>query len=116
MYKFEKLVVWQRAMDLTESIYRCLRRLPKSEEFGLKGQLRRSVISIPLNIAEGSGAESDKEFTRYLMVGRKSLFETIASLKLANRLYSLPINRELEKCDELSKILQGLIRSLKSKS
>lgn len=103
-------------MDLTEIVYCFAKKLPKSEEFGLKDQLRRSASSIPLNIAEGTGAESDREFNRYLMLARKSLFETITSLKLASRLHSVRIDKELEKCDELSKILQGLLNSLKANS
>lgn len=99
-------------MDLVEVVYKFVNKLPKSEEFGLKDQLRRSSSSIPLNIAEGSGNNSDKEFCRYLLLARKSLFETITSLKLTNRIYSTQIDTELEKCDELSKILQGLINSI----
>jgi len=88
MYKFEKLKVWQLAMDLAVKIYSFTKKLPKEETYGLKDQLKRACTSIALNIAEGTGGESDKELVRYLYLAKKSLFETITGLKLIQQIYN----------------------------
>lgn len=112
MYKFEKLKVWQLAVDLAVKIYQFTNQLPKEETYGLIDQLKRAVISIALNIAEGTGGESDKELVRYLYLAKKSLFETVTGLKLAERLYQLDPSGILTDCNQLGKSLQALINSL----
>jgi len=112
MYKFEKLRVWQQAMDLAVKIYKFTEQLPKEETYGLRGQLRRASVSISLNIAEGTGDKSDKELVRYLYLAKKSLFETVAGLKITERIYGLSPEQILENCDRLGRSLQALINSL----
>ena len=56
-HKFRDLIVWQRAMELVTDIYRLSGKFPSNEQFGLTSQLRRAAVSIPLNIAEGSGSD-----------------------------------------------------------
>lgn len=114
MYKFEKLVVWQKSVVLLDAIYDVCRKLPISEERNIVDQLRRSALSICLNIAEGSGAENDKEFKRFLNISKKSLFEVVAILKIANHLHKVNIERSIERTDEVSKLLYGLISKLKN--
>src|SRR5262249_41740110 len=71
---------------LTVEIYRLSRRLPRDEEFGLRSQLRRAAVSACLNIAEGSGASSNREFARFLDIARRSLYEMSACLQVCVRL------------------------------
>ena len=79
----------------------------------MKDQLRRAATSVPINIAEGSGAEKDKEFKRYLYISRKSLFETLACLKIIKLLYKKEDKTIEEKINEVGKLLNGLIKKVK---
>jgi len=85
-YKFERLIAWQKAMDFCERVHEVSMRLPKEEVYGLTSQFRRASVSIPLNIAEGSGCGSDREFSRFLSVALRSQYETIRILRLVERL------------------------------
>ncbi len=84
-FKFEDLEVWQLGMELTDRIYELSTKYPRIEQFNLTSQLISSVTSIPLNIAEGSGKRSNKEFVRYIRIAISSLLETDANLKIAIR-------------------------------
>lgn len=64
---FKDLILWQRAMNLVVEVYDLVKKLPKEEFFALSDQIRRAVISIPSNIAEGQGRNSSKEFIHYLI-------------------------------------------------
>ena len=112
MYDFEKLVVWQKSMDLSEEVYKLVKKLPHSEIFALSDQLKRAVNSIPLNIAEGCGTKSKKDRLRYQEIALKSLYETICALKLAERLHKVRIDEVLLKCNEVNRLLHGFIKSL----
>ena len=113
MYKFENLSVWQEGVKLAEQCYELTGQLPTYERSGLSDQLRRAVTSISINIAEGSGSESDKEFSRFLHIARKSLFETIAILKLIEKIHQNKIDvKYYEQCDLVGKLLNGLIKKL----
>lgn len=83
MYRFEKLKVWEKAMEFCELVYEKSRNFPKEEMYGLTSQLRRSAASAPLNIAEGSACKTKKEFTQYLTVALRSRYETATIIKLA---------------------------------
>ena len=84
-FKFEDLEVWQLGMDLTDKIYDISEKYPEIERFNLRSQLISSVTSIPLNIAEGSGRGSKKDFARYIRTSIGSLLETDTNLKIAIR-------------------------------
>ena len=71
----EDLIVWQKAMDLTTEIYRLVKFLPREETYALSDQMRRAALSIPSNIAEGHGRNSNKEFANFLSIARGSLTE-----------------------------------------
>lgn len=114
MYKFEKLKVWQESVDLIGQTYLFCKSLPKSEQRNLVDQLVRAVTSISLNIAEGSGSDSDIEFKRYLSLSRKSLFEVVAILKIVEKIYKTDIQELISKTDTVGKMLSGLINSLKA--
>ncbi len=102
-------------MNLVEEVYRFTKRLPKEETYGLRDQVRRSSVSIALNIAEGSGAKGDNELIRYLYLAKKSLFETVTALRLTQRLYNLKPKNLLKNYDRLGRSLQALINSLSEK-
>lgn len=110
---YEELVAWQKAMLLSKRVYDLQRNLPKEEMYGLGDQIRRAVISIPSNIAEGFGRESDKDFKRFLSIARWSLFETKTQLQLGELLGYFMLDSEiLELCDEVGRLINGLTRSL----
>ena len=84
-YKFERLDVWERALDYIDQIHEIADRLPKHERYNLSDQMTRAANSIALNIAEGSTGLSDTEQDRFLRIAIRSLLETVASLHLVKR-------------------------------
>ena len=114
MYRFEKLRVYHNALDLVQTIYKLIKQLPSDEKFALIDQLKRSVTSIVLNIAEGTGALGDVEFKSFLRNALKSLYETVAGLKIAEKLFNVNVIIALEKCETVGKELNALIKSLSS--
>src|SRR6476619_3552207 len=83
---YQDLVAWQRAMDLTERVYRLTSTWPKGEVFGLTSQIRRAASSVPANIAEGQGRNGPKEFLHFLGIANGSMREVETYLILAFRL------------------------------
>ena len=117
MYKFERLTVWNEALVLAQQCYKIGLKLPRYEQSGLSDQLRRASTSVLLNIAEGSGSDTDKDFSRFLVLSRKSLFETVALLKFIEKVYNnIPLNEAYNQADLVGKLLNGLIKKLKSNS
>ena len=86
MHNFKNLKIWQKAMDVAEEIYLTSAEFPKEEKFGLTSQIRRSAISIPSNIVEGAGRNTDGEFRNFLGIASGSSNELFTQLLLANRL------------------------------
>jgi len=86
MRNYKNLGAWQRADDLTVQIYEVTRQFPPSEMYGITSQLRCASHSVPANIAEGSGRESNADYLRFLSIARGSLAETEYFLHLAHRL------------------------------
>ena len=86
MHQFEKLKIWQKAMDVAVHFYEISSLLPNDEKFNLIHQIKKCAVSIPSNIAEGSGRNSDKEFMHFLGIANGSTFELITQLILAKRL------------------------------
>lgn len=115
-YRFENLRVYQDSLALVEEIYTITKLLPIEEKFALIDQLKRSSTSIVLNIAEGTGALGDKEFKNYLRISLKSLYETVAGLKMAEKLFHIEIQKAIEKCSLVGKELHALINSLEKET
>jgi four helix bundle protein len=119
MHNYKELKVWQKARELVRFIYKLTRKYPKEEIYTLTLQIRRAVISIPSNIAEGAGHSSIKEFSRYLGIAYASSCELDTQIILS---YDLNfINQdELSNSDnyinELQKMLSGLIKSVEKKN
>ena len=86
MHNFEKLKIWQKAMDIAISVYEVSLLLPEDEKFNVIHQIKKCTVSIPSNIAEGSGRNHNKEFIQFLGIANGSTFELITQLILAKRL------------------------------
>ena len=84
-FKFEKLIVWQKAVDLSEVVYQLTKTFPKDETYILTSQIRRAADSVSLNIAEGSTGQSNREFNRFLGMALRSDIEVVGCLYLAKR-------------------------------
>lgn len=110
---FEDLRVWQEGMILAEQIYLLCKQLPKEESYGLSSQMKRAVVSIPSNIAEGSERNGTKELIQFLYVARGSLAEIQTQLMLCTRLGLIDnCDQPLQLSRKLSRGLAGLIKSL----
>lgn len=112
---YRNLEVWKRSLDLTADIYRLTKQLPKEELFGLSDQMRRAVVSIPSNIAEGYGRNSNKEMIRFLSIAKGSLYEVETQLYIAIDLKYLSEKETqpvMEQCNEIGKMITGLIKTL----
>lgn len=90
MQRFTNLKVWQRARELTKSIYELTRSFPADKRFGLTSQLRRAIVSVTANIAEGSKRRRNADFARFLNIAEASLAEVECLLILAQDLNYLP--------------------------
>lgn len=116
MHRFEDLKIWQKAMNITENCYKASENFPKEEKYGLTSQLRRSAVSIPLNIAEGAGINTNGEFRQFLGIANGSSFELLTQLYLSKRLNLIteekvrPIINEVL---EVAKMSYSLQRTLK---
>ncbi len=86
MHKVEDLKIWKKSMDLTKSVYQLASKLPTDEKFGLSSQIKRCSISIPSNIAEGAGRNSNKEFKQFLSIANGSTYELQTQLMLVTEL------------------------------
>ena len=114
---YEELVAWQKAMLLAKMVYGIQKQFPKEEVYGLGDQIRRAVVSVPSNIAEGFGRETDKEFKHFLSIARGSLYETTTQLELAESLGFLRMPSELvDLFSEVAKLINGLSRYLSMSS
>jgi four helix bundle protein len=113
------LIVWQKSMTLVEVVYKASASFPKDETYALTSQIRRAVVSVPANIAEGQGRRFAKEYLYFLANARGSLLELDTHLEIAVRLGYLATNKHSEIMSllrEVAKLLNGLMRSLESKS
>jgi four helix bundle protein len=116
---YADLEVWQAAMEPAVHIYRLTEGFPKEERYGLTSQLRRAVVSVPSNIAEGKGRSSDRELTQFLCHSRGSLFEIETQLAIAERLGYIK-NEECtsvrREASRIGQMINGLIRSVRPSS
>lgn len=117
MKNFRDLQIWDRSHQLTLEVYRITRGFPKSETYGLVSQMRRSVSSIPTNIAEGSGRNTEKDFARFLDNAMGSASELEYQLILARDLEYISHdtyeskNRELI---EIKRMLNAFLKKLRT--
>jgi four helix bundle protein len=112
---YKDLLVWQRSMDLVETVYRLTKNFPPAEQWGLISQMRRAAISVPSNIAEGYGRQATGEYRHHVSIGRGSLLELETQVLLATRLkYLQAFDAEsvLKEIDEISRMLATLVSKL----
>jgi len=114
-FDFENLKVYQKGLEYVDLVYKVTRDFPKIEVLSLTDQFKRASISICLNIAEGSGG-SKVEFNRFLKIARRSVRECIAITEISYRQNFISIEmkqRSRSYCSELSRMITGLMKSLK---
>jgi four helix bundle protein len=112
---YRDLIVWQKSMDLVTLVYQFTESFPQKEVFGLTNQLRRAAVSVPSNIAEGQGRNSNRDFQRFLSIARGSLQEVETQLELARRLGYLGETNLIdinELSSEVARLINGLSRAL----
>ncbi len=117
-FDFEKLDVYQKAINFANMIYEITMKFPKSEQFGIVSQLRRAALSISLNIAEGTGRYYSKERKQFYRIAKSSINECIPLLDISCRQRYIDTSLYSEcyqKCIELAKMISGLINSLPTK-
>ena len=115
---YKQLNVWNKSMELTDAVYDLIEKMPKTEQFSLAAQLRRAVISVPSNIAEGNGRVSAKEFKQFLSVAKGSVYEVETQLLIGVRRHffsQADAEIALSLCDDVSRMLTGLIFHLDKK-
>ena len=109
---YRDLIARQKAKSVALDVYRCTRRFPRDEVYGLSSPMRRAAVSVPSNVAEGKGRYSQKEFVQFLYHARRSLLELQTQLSIARDLdyIDLAAFKSLEsQTEELGRILNGLI-------
>jgi four helix bundle protein len=114
--KHHELDAWKVAIELVKEVYALTSSLPPHENFGLTAQIRRSAVSIPSNIAEGSARLTDREFVDFLGIARGSVSELETQLTIARELgYLDGAKMPQETLDRMFALLSGLINHLRSR-
>ena len=114
-FQFEKLAVWQQAKDMVKLVYQLAAKFPQEERFALCDQLRRAIVSVPSNIAEGTGRTHKKDKTYFLEIAYGSLMEAYCQLLVAVELGYITEN-DLQPLKPMffteAKMLSGLRNSI----
>jgi len=116
MHNFRELKIWQKSRILVKEIYKISYKFPPHEQFGLTSQIQRAVVSIPTNIAEGSGRGTNKDFARFLDIAISSGFEIETDVILAYDLEYITendLNESITKIQEVQKMIFAFRNSLK---
>lgn len=115
-FKFEKLIVWQKALELSNEVHNIVKEFPKDELYVLSSQIRRAANSVSLNIVEGSTGQSNPEFKRFLRIALRSAVEVVGCIYLADKRKYITrddFNMIYLLCQEIVQMIAGLIKSLK---
>ena len=115
MTTYRDLMVWQKSMDLVDEVYALLKLLPKEETYALADQMRRSVVSIPSNIAEGYDRNTTKDYVHFLVIARGSKSELETQLIICVRqgmLTKEQVRRAINLCTEIGKMLNSIKEKL----
>ena len=118
-YGFENLKAWQESKSFVVWVYELLKDFPKNEEFGLNSQLKRAAISIPTNIAEGSGRRTPNDQMRFYRIAYSSALECANLLYIAHEVGFVSedkMNEGLEVLNNSTRLINGLVNALKRKS
>ena len=117
-FPFERLEVWQLAIELADNIFRLLESVPQNKHLRLIGQMETAASSVPQNIAEGKGRQYKKEFIQFLYIAEGSLFEvlTLAEIFRHRRVFKEEeVSGIREHAEQIDRKLHGLINSLRSR-
>lgn len=117
MHQYKELKLWQKAIDMVTNVYKATSTFPDKERFNLISQINRAAVSIPSNIAEGAGRNSDREFVQFLSIAHASTFEVETQIIIAKELGYLggeQLEFLLEKVSELQKMNYVLQRKLRN--
>lgn len=117
--KFEDLIFWQRARELTKLVYFYSKSGPFQTDFELKDQIRRAAVSIMANIAEGFGRGGNKEFIQFLFVAKGSLAEVQSHLYVAidqEYIDDKKFKAAYDKADEVARLINSFIQSIEKSS
>ena len=110
MSSFKQLVVWQKSVQLVLDIYLITSAMPKTEQFGLVSQMRRSAVSIPSNIAEGQKRNTKKDFSQFLRIASGSAAELETQIIISEKLFAqLDFSKIKTVLEEIQKMLSTLI-------
>jgi four helix bundle protein len=115
---YRDLIVWQKAMDLVETIYRTTGAFPREEIYGLTSQMRRAAVSIPSNIAEGNGRNTTRDYVHFLGMAYGSVKEVETQILIAERLRYVNSSRSdelVQLTGEIARLISGLMNSLNRK-
>ena len=113
MHNYKNLIVWKKSVDLSLSIYKLVLKFPEHEKFAITSQIRRSSVSIPSNIAEGSKRTTKKDFRNFLCIASGSGAELETQLYIAHNLgyiSKIDYERVIFELDEIMKIIGTLIK------
>lgn len=114
-FKFEKLIVWQKSLDLTAVVHEVTLKFPKEELYVLTSQIKRAADSVSLNIAEGSTGQTNPEFKRFLSIALRSNIEVVGCIYIAKRrdiIDSEDFEKIYKMCEELLVMINSLRKSL----
>jgi four helix bundle protein len=110
-FGYRNLIVWQKAKMLVGLVYAEVKKLPAEERYALGDQIRRAVVSIPSNIAEGNGRASNREYANFLSIARGSLYETMTQLEIAHDLGYATLTPEIEQlAKDVARMLGAMIK------
>ena len=115
MDSYQDLIVWQKSMQLVKEVYTLVKMLPKEEQFALSDQMRRAVVSIPSNIAEGYGRNSTNDYIRFLNIARGSKYELETQIQICVMLNYISKEKAataLELSEEIGRMINALIKKL----
>ena len=118
MHVLKELKIWNKALELSVNVYKVTSTFPKEDKFGLISQIKRSAVSIPSNIAEGAGRNSENEFIHFLGIANGSSYELQTQLIIAHQLDFLKteeLNTMLTELEEIQKMNYSFQKTLKTK-
>ena len=106
MHNLKELKIWKKAIEMATNVYKITADFPREEKYGLTSQIRRSAVSVPSNIAEGAGRNSDNEFCHFLSVSNGSSYELQTQLIIAKNLdlVNNEVDAIIDELDQLQKM------------
>ncbi len=116
MHNLREIKVWRKAIELSTVVYQVVSNFPSEEKYGLSSQIKRSVVSIASNIAEGAGRNSNKEFIQFLGIANGSSYELLTQIMIAKNLNlvdSIQTEFLITQIEEVQKMIYGFTKKLR---